>query len=65
LNDRFRDQCAAYEEVIRELNDDPTLLPALRSGIGPIKSAAQEVDELEEIYKDVIAKRNFKVEELS
>jgi len=32
------------------LLDDPRVLPALRTGIGPSKSVAQEMDELEEIY---------------
>jgi glycosyltransferase involved in cell wall biosynthesis len=47
------------------LLDDPALLPALSSGIGPVKSAAQEIDELEEIYRDVIAKSVFKAEALT
>jgi len=47
------------------LLDDPTLLPALRFGIGQVKSVEQEIDELEDTYKDVIAKRIFKVEELN
>jgi glycosyltransferase involved in cell wall biosynthesis len=35
---------------LRRLLDDPRVLPALRTGIGPVKSVAQEMDELEEIY---------------
>jgi len=38
---------------LRRLLDDPRLLPALRAGIGPVKSVAQEMDELEEIYRVV------------
>lgn len=38
---------------LRRLLDDPCLLPALRAGIGPVKSVAQEIDELEEIYRAV------------
>ncbi len=39
---------------LRRLLDDPRLLPALRAGIGPVKSMAQEMDELEEIYRVVL-----------
>jgi glycosyltransferase involved in cell wall biosynthesis len=35
---------------LRRLLDDPRVLPALRTGIGLVKSVAQEMDELEEIY---------------
>ena len=35
---------------LRRMLDDPHVLPALRAGIGPVKSVAQEMDELEEIY---------------
>lgn len=38
---------------LRRLLDDPSLLPTLRAGIGPVKSVAQEMDELEEIYRFV------------
>ena len=40
---------------LRRLRDDPHLLPALRAGIGPVKSVTQEMDELEEIYRTVTA----------
>jgi glycosyltransferase involved in cell wall biosynthesis len=36
---------------LRRLLDDLSLLHALRSGIGPVKSVAQEMNELEEIYR--------------
>jgi glycosyltransferase involved in cell wall biosynthesis len=39
---------------LRRLIDDPSLLPRLRAGIEPIKSLAQEMDELEAIYRRVI-----------
>jgi glycosyltransferase involved in cell wall biosynthesis len=39
---------------LRQLLDDPDLLPALRRGIRPVKSVAQEIDELEEIYRAVV-----------
>jgi len=38
---------------LQRLLDDPRVLPALRAGIGPVKSVAQEMDELEEIYRVV------------
>jgi glycosyltransferase involved in cell wall biosynthesis len=38
---------------LRRLLDDRRLLPALCAGIGPVKSVAQEMDELEEIYRVV------------
>jgi glycosyltransferase involved in cell wall biosynthesis len=38
---------------LRRLLDDPHVLPTLRAGIGPVKSMAQEMDELEEIYRVV------------
>jgi GT2 family glycosyltransferase/glycosyltransferase involved in cell wall biosynthesis len=36
---------------LRRLLDDRRLLPTLRTGIGPVKSVTQEMDELEEIYR--------------
>lgn len=38
---------------LRRLLDDPRLLSALCAGIGPVTSVAQEMDELEEIYRVV------------
>ncbi len=38
---------------LRRLLDEPDLLAALRAGIGPVKSAGQEMDELEAIYATV------------
>jgi glycosyltransferase involved in cell wall biosynthesis len=38
---------------LRRLLDDPRLLPTLRAGIGPVKSVAQEMNELEKIYRVV------------
>jgi glycosyltransferase involved in cell wall biosynthesis len=39
---------------LRRLLDDPSLLPTLRAGIGPVKGVAHEMDELEEIYRSVV-----------
>jgi hypothetical protein len=41
---------------LRRLLEDPHLLPKLRAGIGPVKNLAQEIDELEEIYRSVAVK---------
>jgi glycosyltransferase involved in cell wall biosynthesis len=38
---------------LRRLLEDPHLLPTLRAGIGPVKSVAQEMNELEGIYRVV------------
>jgi glycosyltransferase involved in cell wall biosynthesis len=43
---------------LRRLLEDPHLLPKLRSGIGPVKSVGQEMDELEAIYRRVLAERH-------
>jgi glycosyltransferase involved in cell wall biosynthesis len=50
---------------LRRLLDDLDLLPALRAGIGPVKSVAQEMDELQEIYRIVVANGRPQREELS
>ena len=51
-------------QQLRRLLDDPHLLPALRAGIGPVKSVAQEMDELEEIYRVVVGNGRRQSEEL-
>lgn len=50
---------------LRRLLDDPCLLPALRAGIGPVKSVAQEVDELEAIYRGVAGNGHRRPDESS
>ncbi|NLE43832.1 MAG: glycosyltransferase family 4 protein [Chloroflexi bacterium] len=40
---------------LRQVVDDPDLLPMLRAGIGPVRSVAEEIDELEGIYRSVTA----------
>lgn len=50
---------------LRRLLDDPHLLAALRAGIGPVKSVAQEMHELEEIYRTVVRDGHLQREELS
>jgi glycosyltransferase involved in cell wall biosynthesis len=50
---------------LRRLLDDPSLLPTLRAGIGLVKSVAQEMDELEEIYRVVAGNGHYRTEELS
>jgi glycosyltransferase involved in cell wall biosynthesis len=40
---------------LRRLVDEPQLLSQLRDGIGPVKTVAQEMDELEAIYQQVAA----------
>jgi glycosyltransferase involved in cell wall biosynthesis len=50
---------------LRRLLDVPHLLPALRAGIGPVKSVAQEMDELEEIYRVVAGNGRLQPERLS
>lgn len=39
---------------LQRLSDDPNLLPTLRAGIDPVKSVAQEIEELELIYQNVV-----------
>ena len=42
-------------QQLQRLLDEPGLLPKLQAGIDPIKSVAQEMDELEAIYRQVVA----------
>ncbi len=42
---------------LRRLLDEPGLLTALRAGIGPVKSVAEEMDKLVQVYQQVIAAR--------
>jgi hypothetical protein len=53
------------DRQLRRMRDDPGLLPTLRAGIGPVKSVAQEIDELEEIYQVLAEKGCLEFEELS
>jgi glycosyltransferase involved in cell wall biosynthesis len=48
---------------LRQLMDDPDLLPRLRQGIKPVKSVAEEMAELQEIYRSVVARANSAVQE--
>jgi glycosyltransferase involved in cell wall biosynthesis len=48
-------------QQLRRLVEDPHLLPKLRSGIGPVKSISQEIDELEAIYRRVLQPGNFRI----
>jgi glycosyltransferase involved in cell wall biosynthesis len=50
---------------LRRLLDDPHLLSALRAGIGPVKSVAQEMDELEGVYQTVVGNGCLQPEEFS
>ncbi len=52
-------------QQLRRLLDAPHLLTALREGIGPVKSVAQEMGELEEIYRVVAGNGRLRPEELS
>lgn len=40
------------------LQDDPDLLDRLRSGVAPVKTLAEEVDDLERIYESLLAERS-------
>lgn len=42
---------------LRRLTTEPGLLPSLRAGIGPVKTLAQEMDELEALYRQVVARK--------
>ena len=44
---------ASLAARLRQLADDPDLLAQLREGIGPVKSVAEEMNELREIYRSV------------
>jgi glycosyltransferase involved in cell wall biosynthesis len=50
---------------LQRLLDSPHLLAALRAGIGPVKSVAQEMQELEEIYRTVVGDGHLQCEESS
>jgi glycosyltransferase involved in cell wall biosynthesis len=50
---------------LRRLLDVPHLMAALRAGIGPVKTMAQEMDELEGIYQAVVGNGCLQREELS
>jgi len=39
---------------LRRLVEEPDLLPKLRAGISPVKTVAEEVDEIETIYRQLI-----------
>ena len=52
-------------QQLQRLLDDPNLLPTLRAGIGPVKSVAHEMDELEEIYRTAASHHHPQTEELS
>jgi glycosyltransferase involved in cell wall biosynthesis len=39
---------------LKQLLDEPELLPRLRAGIGPVKSVAEEMTELQGIYQAVV-----------
>ena len=49
---------------LRRLLDEPDLLSTLRAGIGPVKSVAQEMDELEGIYRSAVVNARHRREEL-
>lgn len=50
---------------LQRLVDEPELLSRLRAGITPIKSVAEEIDELEAIYQDVCRNRSALLPETS
>jgi glycosyltransferase involved in cell wall biosynthesis len=41
---------------LRRLSEEPGLIERLRSGIGPVKTVEEDVDELEELYASLLAK---------
>jgi glycosyltransferase involved in cell wall biosynthesis len=45
---------AALARCLRRFLDEPGLLDHLRAGIAPIKGVAQEMDELEAVYRQVV-----------
>ena len=44
---------ASLAGQLQRLLDEPDLLPRLRAGIGPVKTVAEETDDLEVIYREV------------
>jgi glycosyltransferase involved in cell wall biosynthesis len=50
---------------LRRLLDEPDLLACLRAGIGPVKSVAQEMGELEEIYRAGVKGEHLRQGEVS
>ncbi len=54
-------EAASSEDLARQLQRlcvEPALLPGLKAGIGPIKSVSEEIDELEIVYQNLLAKDN-------
>jgi glycosyltransferase involved in cell wall biosynthesis len=49
---------------LQRLLDEPDLLPQLRQGIPTIRSLAQEIDELENLYRSIVGQRIARQSEL-
>lgn len=47
-------QAASLAAQLQRLLKEPTLLPRLKHGIGKVKSVAEEVEELEQIYQRIL-----------
>jgi glycosyltransferase involved in cell wall biosynthesis len=56
---------SSLAQQLRRLLEDPQLWSTLRAGIGPVRSVAQETDELEEIYRCAIRGDALPVQEMS
>jgi glycosyltransferase involved in cell wall biosynthesis len=48
---------ASLGRQLQQLLDEPDLLPRLRLGIPPVRSMAEELDALEELYRSVLSRR--------
>ena len=47
---------ASLAAQLRRLVEEPSLLRTLRDGIGPVRPAAREVEDLESLYFDRLAR---------
>jgi len=48
---------ASLGRQLQRLLDEPDLLPKLRMGISPVRSMAEEISALEELYRSVLSRR--------
>ncbi len=50
-----RENAGDLARQLRRLGEEPGLIEKLRAGIGPVKTVEEDVDELEELYNELLA----------